>query len=158
MAKAKKSAKASATTRSAAKANEADKEVLKQLEALLEEESTTLDTLYILSDTDRKVTLEVKVEGEGQTSDMTVRLGSELIAEKHAGDLPERSLGNGNQLAGKKLSLAAVITDTSRTTNFTGLTIRLQGGAIPVEFPLFKTVDEEGQTAEYLCLIEFFKP
>jgi hypothetical protein len=125
---------------------------------LFETENTTLDTLYIINDSTDPVTLEVTVEGEGQTSDMTVKLGSEVIAKEHAGNLPEKRLGTNKALIGKKLQLAAVITDTSRETNFTGLKIRLSGGVVPMEFPLFKTVDEEGQSADYLCLIEFFKP
>jgi hypothetical protein len=121
-------------------------------------QKTALDTLYIVDSSNNEVTLEVIIGDREQTGDMTVRLDGEIIADKHAGDLEESVLGTNNTLNGKKLSIVATITDTSRTTNFTSLTIRLRGGFFPVEHILSKTVDEEGASANYLSVIEFFKP
>jgi hypothetical protein len=121
-------------------------------------EGTTLDTLYIIDDSENQVTLEVNAGDEGQTSDMSIKLEDVSIAEGHSGDFPETSLGANNQLNGKKLSIVATISDTSRDTNLTSLTITLRGGFNPQVFELSKTVTEEGESADYLCLIEFFKP
>ena len=128
------------------------------LESLSAAVNTTLDTLYIIDSSDNEVTLEVETGGEGQTSDMTIKLNDDIIAENLAGNFGEASLGTNKKLNGKKLSIVATIADTSRVTNFTSLTIHLKGGMIPNEFPLSKTVDTEGASADYLCLIEFFKP
>ena len=120
--------------------------------------NTTLDTLYIVNASPNDVTLEVNAGAAGQTSDMTIRLDNEIIAENLAGDFREKKIGTNNQLNGKKLSIVATIADTSGETNLTSLTIRIKGGVIPAVFPLSKTVANDGESADYLCLIEFFKP
>jgi len=120
--------------------------------------NTTLDTLYIVNASSNDVTLEVNAGAAGQTSDMTVRLDNDIIVENLAGDFQEKAIGANNQLNGKKLSIVATIADTSGETNLTSLTIHLKGGVTPVVFPLAKTVDNDGESADYLCLIEFFKP
>jgi hypothetical protein len=121
-------------------------------------EKTTLDTLYIVNETDNPVTLEVNAGAQGQTSDMTITLDDATIVKNLAGDFTQKPLGTNKQLNGKKLSIAATIADTSRQTNLTSLTIRLKGGNSASDFPLSKTVDEEGDSEDYLCIIEFFNP
>jgi hypothetical protein len=121
-------------------------------------ENTTLDTLYIVDGSDNAVSLEIKVGAEEQTGDMTIHLGNTVVAENHAGDLPAIVLGTNKSIHGKKLRIVATVTDTSRKTNFTSLSLRLTGGMDANSFSLSKTVDEEGASADYLCLIEFFRP
>ena len=121
-------------------------------------EKTTLDTLYIVNESDNPVTLEVNVGAQGQTSDMTITLDAATIAKELAGDFAEKALGTNKQLNGKKLSIAATIADNSRTTKLTSLTIHLNGGVSENDFPLSKTVNEEGDSEDYLCIIEFFNP
>jgi hypothetical protein len=126
--------------------------------AAAEAEKTTLDTVYIVDNSNNQVTLEVNAGEQGQTSDMTIKLDDTVIAEKIAGDFAEKPLGTNKQLNGKKLSIAATIADTSQETNLTSLTIHLKGGVSANDFPLFKTVDQNGDSEDYLCLIEFFNP
>jgi hypothetical protein len=114
--------------------------------------------LYIVDGSDNAVSLEIKVGAEEQTSDMTIHLDNTVVAENHAGDLPATVLGTNKSINGKKLRIVATITDTSRKTNFTSLSLRLTGGMSTDNFSLSKTVDEEGASADYLCLIEFFRP
>ena len=121
-------------------------------------EKTTLDTLYIVNSSNNQITLEVNAGGQGQTSDMTIMLDDIIIVENLAGDFTETALGTNKQLNGKKLSIVATIADTSRETNLTSLTIHLKGGVAANDFPLSKTVDEEGDSEDYMCLIEFFNP
>lgn len=121
-------------------------------------ENTTLDTLYIVDNSDRDITIEIRVGMEEQTGLLTVRLNDETIVQNHSGNFPETVLGTNSSLSGKQLTVVATIADTSRTTNFTSLTICLSGGPLNHDFPLFKTVDNEGESADYLCLIEFFRP
>lgn len=121
-------------------------------------ESTTLDTLCIVNGSDDNIALEIWVGAEEQTSDMTIKLDDTIIAENHAGNFPSTILGTNKSLNGKKLSIVAVITDTSRKTNFTSLSIQLTGGISTDTHNLSKTVNDEGASADYLCLIEFFKP
>jgi hypothetical protein len=121
-------------------------------------EKTTLDTLYIVNESDTPVTLEVNAGAQGQTSNMTITLDNATIVKELAGDFAEKALGTNKQLNGKKLSIVATIADTSKETNLTSLTIRLKGGVSANDFPLSKTVNEEGDSEDYLCIIEFFNP
>ena len=107
------------------------------LEAL---ESTTLDTLYILSDANRDITLEIKVGDVGQASDMTVKIDNDVIVEGLAGDFERRVIGTNDNLNGRRLNIVAAVADMSQQTNFTSLTIKIGGGVAPVEFPLSKNV------------------
>ena len=127
-------------------------------EAIAAEESTALDTLYIVDDSNNQVTLEVNAGAQGQTSDMTIKLDNNSVAKNITGDFIETSIGTNRQLAGKVLRIVATIADTSRDTNFTSLTIHLKGGEENNDFPLSKTVSSEGDSADYICRIEFFKP
>jgi hypothetical protein len=120
-------------------------------------EKTTLDTVYLVNDSDHQVTLEINIGAAGQTSNMTILLNEELLAENISGDFPETEIGSNAGLNGKKLSIVANVADTSKETNLTSLTIHLTAGEASVDFPLFKTV-EENDSADYLCLIEFFNP
>jgi len=128
------------------------------LEDLGEMDNTTLNTLYITDGSENDITLEINAGAEGQTSDMTVKLNSSILAENLSGDFLQTPIGTNQSLNGKKLNIVATIADTSRDTNFTSLTIRLRGGMQPADFPLSKAVDEEGGSVDYLCIIEFFQP
>lgn len=121
-------------------------------------ESTALDTLYITNESNIQVTLSVNAGAQGQTSDMTITLDDKIIIKNLAGDFGETALGTNIKIAGKVLRIVATIADTSRLTNFTSLTIHLKGGQENSDFPLSKTVDQEGDYADYICRIEFFKP
>jgi len=121
-------------------------------------EKTTLDTLYVINGSSESVTLEVIVGAKDQTSDMSIMLDDTVIADKLAGSFKKKSLGTNEQLNGKKLSILATISDTSRETNLTSLLIRLRGGVDPGDFPLSKNVNDEGGSQDYICLIEFFNP
>lgn len=126
--------------------------------SLTDDAGTTLDTLYIVNNSNNQVTLEVNVGAQGQTSDMTITLDSTTIVENLAGDFNETDLGTNNLLAGKVLRIVATIADTSQDTNFTSLTIHLKGGEENNDYPLSKTINEQGDSADYICRIEFFKP
>ena len=89
---------------------------------------------------------------------MTITLDNKVIAEDHAGDFTQTSLGTNKQLDGKVLRIVATIADTSPDTNFTSLTIHLKDGLESNDYPLSKTVNAEGDSADYICRIEFFKP
>ena len=121
-------------------------------------DKTTLDTVYSVDASGNNVTLEVNAGAAGQTSDMTIKLDDTVLANAIAGDFPETALGSNSSLNGKKLSIVANIADTSRETNLTTLTIHLKGGREPADFPLAKTVEEENESVDYMCLIEFFNP
>jgi hypothetical protein len=119
---------------------------------------TTLDTLYLVNDSTKKISIDITVGDEGQTSLLTLRLDKKSIIENHKGNLDKYQIGQNNELIGKVLKINAIITDTSRVTNLTFLNIKISGGVIPRNYPLYKTVVSEGDSAEYNCHIEFFKP
>lgn len=119
---------------------------------------TTLDTLYIVNDSTKKLSIDITVGDEEQTSLLTLKLGKKSILENHKGNLDKYQIGQNNELIGKVLKITAIITDTSRVTNLTFLNIKISGGVLPRNYPLYKTVANEGDIAEYNCHIEFFKP
>ena len=121
-------------------------------------ESTALDTLYITNESNIQVTLSVNAGAQGQTSDMTITLDDKIIIKNLAGDFGETALGTNSTLTGQILRIVATIADTSRDTNFTSLIIHLKGGQENSDFHLSKTVDQEGDSVDYICRIEFFKP
>lgn len=119
---------------------------------------TNLNTLYLINDSTKKVNLEITVGDEGQTSLLTVRLDRKIIQENHAGNLDNIEIGKNSELNGKVLKITATITDTSRKTNVTFLNIKMSGGVLARSYPLYKTVENEGDSANYYAVIEFYKP
>lgn len=119
---------------------------------------TNLNTLYLINDSTKKVNLEITVGDEGQTSLLTVRLDRKIILENHAGNLANIEIGKNSELNGKVLKITATITDTSRKTNVTFLNIKMSGGVLARSYPLYKTVENEGDSANYYAVIEFYKP
>lgn len=118
---------------------------------------TNLNTLYLVNDSTKKVNLEITVGEEGQTALLTVRLGRKIILENHSGNLSNLEIGKSNELNGKVLKITATITDTSRKTNMTFLNIKMSGGVLARSYPLYKTVENEGDSANYYAVIEFYK-
>ncbi|MBO0360706.1 hypothetical protein J0X19_22285 [Hymenobacter sp. BT186] len=122
-------------------------------------ETIALDTLYLVGDTDQSIALEVITGGINQTSTINVEIiGSQIIAKGIQGNLPQTTIGSNKELQGKILSVTCSIADTSRDTNYTELRIRLNGGILFMEYPLFATVAEEGDSVNYVCVVRFFKP
>ncbi|HQW92897.1 MAG TPA: hypothetical protein PKY28_07340 [Ferruginibacter sp.] len=119
---------------------------------------TAIDTLYFVNATNRKVSLEVITGSIGQTSKMTINLDGADIIKNHPGIFPETVIGANNELEGKVLTIVCTIADTSRDTNMTEMRIRLNGGIIFMEFPLFAIVENEGDSVNYTCFFTFFKP
>ncbi|WP_333809335.1 hypothetical protein [Flavobacterium sp.] len=119
---------------------------------------TNLNTLYLINDSTKKINLEIIVGDEGQTSLLTVRLDRKIIQENHAGNLANIEIGKNNELNGKVLKITATITDTSTKTNVTFLNIKMSGGVLARSYPLYKTVENEGDSANYYAVIEFYKP
>jgi hypothetical protein len=119
---------------------------------------TNLNTLYLVNDSIKKVNLEITVGEEGQTSLLTVRLDRKIILENHSGNLANIEIGKNSDLNGKVLKITATITDTSRKTNVTFLNIKMSGGVLARSYPLYKIVENEGDSADYYAVIEFYKP
>jgi hypothetical protein len=119
---------------------------------------TALDTLYFVNDSTKSVTLEIITGGEGQTSKMTIDVDNDIVVKNHPGIFALKAIGTNKSLQGKVLTIVCTIADTSRDTDFTEMRIRLNGGIIFMEFPLFAVVENEGDSVNYTCLITFFKP
>lgn len=119
---------------------------------------TTLDTLYLINSSNRKVSLEIKVGDKGQNSLLNVKVNNATIIEGKNGNLEKTDIGSNNELNGKTLKILATIADTSRETNLTFLEIKLSGGFLTKSYSLYKLVDNEGDSADYLCRIEFHNP
>lgn len=119
---------------------------------------TALDTLYFVNSSNKNVTLEAITGGVGQKSRMTVTLEGQDVVRNFDGSLPETIIGSNKDLQEKALTVVCTIADMSRDTNFTELRLRLKGGIMFQEYPLFAEVENEGDSVKYVCLITFFKP
>ncbi len=124
----------------------------------MSEKKTVLDSLYFVNKSNRRVALEIITGGPGQTSSISVKIDDLIDIGDIHGNLPETIIGDNKTLNGKYLIIACSISDTSREINHTEMRIRLTGGIIFMEYPLFAKVDNEGDTVDYLCIIEFYNP
>jgi hypothetical protein len=120
--------------------------------------NTTLDTVYIVNSSNRKVSLELLVGEEGQTSLTNIKLNNVPVIKDLQGNFEKAEIGKNADLHSKVLRITTTIADTSKTTNLTSLTIKLSGGFLPRTYPLIKLVDAEGESVDYICNIEFFNP
>lgn len=119
---------------------------------------TTLDTLYLVNSGNRKISLEIIVGDEGQTSLTNVKLDATSIAFEHRGNLEKTEIGKNLDLNGKTLRIIATVADTSKKSNLTSINIKISGGFLTRSYPLYKLVDTEGDSADYVCNIEFYNP
>ncbi len=119
---------------------------------------TALDTLYLVNKTNQKISIEIITGGIEQTSTITAELDNQRIVDGINGYFPETIIGNNKELNGKTLIIACTIADTSRNTNYTELVVRIKGGISFREYTLFKNVEEEGDSVDYVCLIQFYNP
>ncbi len=119
---------------------------------------TTLDTLYLVNSGNRKISLEIVVGDEGQTSLTNVKLETTSIAFEHRGNLEKTEIGKNLDLNGKTLRIIATVADTSKKSNLTSINIKISGGFLARSYPLYKLVDTEGDSADYVCNIEFYNP
>ena len=119
---------------------------------------TTLDTLYLINDSNRIVSIEITVGDQGQTSSLSISLDKEEIISNHIGSLPKTGIKENKLLHEKNLKIQATITDTCKESNVTSLNVKLSGGFLTRNYPLYKMVDQEGESADYYCNIEFINP
>ena len=64
--------------------------------------NTTLDTLYLVDQSDLEVTLAVSIGGANQTSLMTIKMDDQILVQNHSGELKKTPLGANKDLQGKK--------------------------------------------------------
>jgi hypothetical protein len=124
----------------------------------MKDKRTALDTLYFVNESNKKVSLEIITGGLGQTSTFDAKIEGILDIKKANGSIPQTIISDNKTLIGKILIISCTITDTSRDTNYTELRIRLNGGIMFIEYPLFANVENEGDTVDYRCVIRFFNP
>ena len=117
----------------------------------------SLNTVYLVTGSNKNVTLEIIIGAPGQTSRTMISIDDDIIADDHPGSFFESPIGKNKSLDGKTLFITSNITDTSPDTNHTEMLIRLRGGVTFREYPLAKVVDEEGESVPYLSVIEFLK-
>ncbi|PZR27939.1 MAG: hypothetical protein DI535_08325 [Citrobacter freundii] len=132
------------------------KSIAKTIDAAFEEK-TTLDTVYLIDGSSRDVTLEIIVGAPEQTAVTDIILGDNTIVKGKKGSVDEFPLGANKNLNGKKVLITTVMVDTSKDTNNVESIIRLRGGFKFIEYPLFKVVKNEGDSAIFSSSIEFFK-
>jgi hypothetical protein len=92
------------------------------------------------------------IVGEAQLGGSAVKLGGKEIGR---GEIKDLKLGNGSRLAGKKVSVKTVVTDTNDKTNHTSVRYTLTGGAVDARHDLSIDVDQEGESVIYRIEVEF---
>jgi hypothetical protein len=109
-----------------------------------------LDQSYVV-DGKKEVTLNATV-GQGQKGHTEMFLDGKLLPCK-----AEQAcrLGTGNSLAGKKLRIVSVVTDTNPMTNATSVTYDLGGGKEDRSYVLAFTVAKERETVDYVATFKF---
>lgn len=123
----------------------------------MKEQKTDLNTNYAVKKTDHPVSIRVMTGGINQTSVISAEVGNLLNIPEAYGSIPETIIGSNKELKGKRLLLTCIIADTSRDTNYTELKITLKGGSNPKasDFHLFTSVENEGDSVKYTCIISF---
>lgn len=119
--------------------------------------NASLDTVYLVDDSDKNVILEVVIAAAGQTAISSVTLDSLTIYKNYPGTYSERPLGSNKFLHGKTLKIVADIPDTGGETNIIEMNLRLRGGLGLRQYALTKKFGEEGGSLPHIALIEFFK-
>jgi hypothetical protein len=120
-------------------------------------DQTALDTVYLVGDSEKEVTLEIIIGEAGQTATTNINIDAIPKVEDFRGSYPENPLGTNRELQNKTLFIATTITDTSELSNVTEMIIRLRGGAAFREYHLSKVVEEDHQSVPYVCMIQFIK-
>ncbi|SIS83695.1 hypothetical protein SAMN05421788_1011509 [Filimonas lacunae] len=118
---------------------------------------TALDTVYLVNDTGKDVSLEIIIGAIGQTASSSIELDDQVLIADQKGSLPEMKVGINQLLSNKELRVISTVTDTSQDSNYTEMILRLRGGVVFREYVLSKTVDENGESVPYLCIIKFYK-
>lgn len=118
---------------------------------------TALDTVYLVNDTSKLVTIEIIIGAAGQTASTTLELDDAILIDDQKGSLPEKEVGSNQTLNNKQLRIVSTVTDTAQDSNYTEMILRLRGGVVFREYTLSKTVDENGDSVPYLCVIHFVK-
>lgn len=119
-------------------------------------QQASLNTAYILDQSDAAVTLEMILGAPGQTGTTHIMLDNAHLLVDHKGSIPEFALGTNKKLNGQTLYITTVVSDTSRDTNYCESILRFRGGLRFQEYTLYKTVPEEGDDALFTSVIEFF--
>ena len=117
--------------------------------------NTSLDTVYLVSNTDAVVTLEIIIGATGQTAQSIISVSGGIFDQDAVGSLPETVIGTNRDLIDNELSISSVIVDMSPDTNVTEMLIRLRGGIAFREYHLSKVVDNENEAVPYVILIHF---
>ncbi|WKL47509.1 hypothetical protein Q1W71_21440 [Flavobacterium pectinovorum] len=124
----------------------------------MKEQKTILHNYYFVNSKNTPVTLEVITGSVGQTSAIDAKIEGVLNIENANGGISETTIGENKSLQGRTLIISCTITDTSRDTNYTELRVRLRGGVNFAENQLFFTVENEGESVNYQCIIHLVKP
>ena len=118
----------------------------------------TLNDFYLVDNSANDVKVELKIGAIGQKGLSSLNLGNgKFNKENVKGDLPQTSIGENKDLDMKKLTVLTTISDTSKQTNNTNLEIILTGGLNKKSYSLNKTVNSEGDSADYICVIQFIE-
>jgi len=120
------------------------------------QEKTTVDTFYVVDNSQRNVTLEIFINAPGQTCTSTIKLDDTVKEDGHNGSYNEKPLDTNKNLDEKTLFIATTITNTAGQKAKAEVTIRLKGGQSPSEDLLFKT-HSVGETITYTYICKFFK-
>ena len=118
----------------------------------------TLNDFYTVDNSTNDVKIELKIGAIGQKGLSSLNLANgKFNKENVKGNLSPTSISKNKDLDMMKLTILTTIADTSKQTNNTNLEIILTGGLNKKTYSLNRTVDAEGDSADYICVIQFIE-
>ncbi len=116
--------------------------------------SAHFDT-YQVNDSYNPVTMCVFPGDTGQAALTEVYLEKEKIISDQEGPLIDVDLGTNSNLAGKFLDVYTVVTDIPGEPDLTNLRFQLNGGVLPYEYYMERTIQNQGDSVVFKISIFF---
>ncbi len=110
----------------------------------------TLIAIYVVSNTQDLVTLNLQIDPEEQTATSTIKLDDEMLYPKAEGNLNAYNVGKNKGLKEKKLIIATTVSNTTSNQVEQKLNLQLNGGIIPFSETLGEIVDAYGSAIYYI--------
>jgi hypothetical protein len=112
---------------------------------------------YFVNDSGEPVTIKIDILSPGNSASTTAVLNGRPIIHEEQGSISERPIDLNNNLDGKTLTIASVVTHLDGGAAFVDENILLRGGIMPKDYQLSSKLGNVGKTVVLTANIEFAK-
>ena len=112
--------------------------------------------MYQVDGSDAPIHMSLFPGDTGQSAVTDIYLEDHVIEKGIVGTIENFLLGTNQFLDGKFLEVYTVISDVSNDTDLTSFEFHLEGGIIPYDIKMEKTVQNQGDSVIYKMTIFFF--